>query len=222
MLYKKLNWLQDGDIRITQGYHGRFQNNLALDFDKKDLKAPEKCRIMRISKDRTNPYNSFVNIQVLGTNGTVFYQIVHFETNKIENQEFNKGEIMGYCTSNHYHIALNINKQWQSVLDYTKRDRRLVLVGSPWSTPYDQWSFYNDRSIAFIDNSKPKPPAPVQRTYTLKAQGTKRRFWRSEAIQQIINAGLLKGTWQQYDQEFNKLNPIPAGGYNAGQIIKLP
>jgi len=96
------------------------------------------------------------------------------------------------------------------------------------------WSNYNNstfvgalRKVLINEKPKPKPtptppkpkPKPKPKLWTIKGE---RKLWRSEAIQQIINAGLLSGTWQQYDQEFNKLNPIPTGGYVPGQVVKIP
>ena len=238
MSFKKLNHIQNGDIRLTAGYHGGLQGGRALDFDSRaDLVAPTRCRLIRKAPNPADRYASFCDIEILDTIGRVFYQIVHFETDKPEGYIFKEGEVLGFCTANfhpnpakhnHYHIALNVVGKWESVMDFTKRDRKIVLVGK-WTNPYDQWSFYGDRSIQFKSAEKPKPtptppkpkpPAPKpQRTW--KIQGN-RQLWRSEAIQQIINAGLLKGTWQQYDQEFNRLNPIPTGGYRPGQIVKIP
>jgi hypothetical protein len=123
---------------------------------------------------------------------------------------------MGYCTSNHYHIALNINKQWQSVLDYTKRDRNLVLVGSPWSNPYDKWSFYNDRSIAFIDNSK---PTPTPKTYTVKSGDNLtniiKRYYNITDYD-LAHLKMLEVA------RFNNFDAFQRNNLKIGQIVKLP
>lgn len=222
-MFKKLDWLSKGDIRLTQGYHGRFQDGRALDFDKRDLFAPEECRAMLKSVDRNNPYNSFVNIEVLNTVGRVYYQIVHFETNKKEGERFKKGEKLGYCTSDHYHIALNVVGKWESVLDYTKRDRKIVLLNSPWTNPYDNWNsrLYQDKSIQF-KSSEPKPtpaptpkpqpkPQPTQRNYTVKSGDT-------------LSAISLRflGNANRY-MEIAKLNNIANPHLIfPGQILKLP
>ena len=47
-MYKKLDWIQKGDIEITSGFQGeRYQNGQAQDFTSKPLFAPEKIRIRR-------------------------------------------------------------------------------------------------------------------------------------------------------------------------------
>jgi len=221
-MYKKLNWIQQGDIKITQGYHGDFQGGRALDFDSRaELVAPVKCRLMRKEPDTANRYYSFCNIEILDTIGRVFYQIVHFETDKPEGYIFKEKEKLGYCTctSNHYHIALNVVGKWESVLDFTKRDRKIVLIGSPWTKPYDQWSFYGDRTVNFKDAEKPKPtptppPAPKpepQRTYIVKP---------GDSLWAIAQKEL--GDGNRYG-EIAKLNNISNPSLiHPGQKLKLP
>lgn len=98
-----------------------------------------------------------------------------------------------------------------------------------WWSNYDKSTFRGAmRKIYIGDKPKPKPkptppkPKPPQKEYWTIQGRPGQKFWRSEVIQQIINAGKLKGTWQDYNDVFNKLNPIPTGGYPVGQKVEIP
>lgn len=151
----KLPWIQNTpNIKLTQGYHGwKWQNGKALDFDKANLIAPSDGEIRRVSG---SGYSQVVEFTLFGFKENIYIQAVHGRPAKMG--KFKKGDLIGLCNSHHWHIALNVNGQWQSILDYTERDRVIELVGRPWANPYDQWSFYNDLNLAPI--SQPKPPAP--------------------------------------------------------------
>lgn len=44
--------------------------------------------------------------------------------------------------------------------------------------------------------------------------------WRSQVIQEIIDAGIWSGTWQSNESKFNDLNPIaPKGGWKPDDIV---
>lgn len=230
-MYKKLDWIQKGDIEITSGFHGSFQNGQAQDFRSKPLFAPERCRIMRKTIDRVNPYNSWCNIEILDTIGRVYFQVVHFEPDKKEGYIYKKGEaITGKDTSgnNHFHITLNINNAWRKILKYTRQDRNIRIVykrwigAGGWSTfDFEKWSFYDskgDKAIQFKSAEKPKPtPTPPkpkpnpQRTYTVKAGDS---LWR------IAQTQLGNGNrWQ----EIARLNNIPDPFIiHRGNVLKLP
>ncbi|MGL4402775.1 MAG: LysM peptidoglycan-binding domain-containing protein, partial [Fusobacteriaceae bacterium] len=186
MTYKKLQWIQEGEIQITSGFQAPQTTNgkpQAQDFQSKPLFAPERCRVMKKTINRSNPYASWANIQILDTVGTVYFQIVHFEVEKPEGYVYQKGEaITGKDTSgnNHFHITLNINNVWRKILEFTKQDRNIKIVynrwigAGGWSTfDFEKWSFYDskgDKAIQFRDPTPTPPPAPKpQRTYTVKS-----------------------------------------------------
>ena len=225
MSFKKLNWIQKGEIQITSGFHGSFQNNQAQDFRANPLFAPEKCKI----KSKVSAgYNSLVELEILDTVGTVFYQIVHFEIEKPQGYIYQKGEeIKGKDTSgnNHFHIALNINNVWYKVLEFTKQDRNIKIVylrnTANWSTfDFEKWSYYDekgDKAIQFKD-STPTPPEPPEpkplRTYKVKSGDT---------LSEIAKKKL--GNSSRYLEIYNLNKDIIGSNPNKilpGQILKLP
>lgn len=75
-----------------------------------------------------------------------------------------------------------------------------------------------------LTKPNPTPPAPSnQELYTFRnSLGLTRAIWRSDVIQEIINAGIWQGTWQQNADTFNRLNPsTPQGGYRAGNVVRI-
>lgn len=61
-----------------------------------------------------------------------------------------------------------------------------------------------------------KPPAN-NRFYAIKFGG-----WRSNVIQEIINAGIWSGTWKENEPKFLELNGLPPqGGYRAGMQVRI-
>lgn len=168
--FTKLDWLQkQNPIQITQGFHGRFQDNTAMDFGPQPLIAPlDGCRIDGSIGSGTQQY---FNIH-LPVYGKVYIQAVHGRPARTGT--FKRGEVMGYCNWHHWHLAINVNGVWHGLLTYIRRDLGLQLLGSPWKNPYDKWSFYNNRTLAVqvtsqvvstpqpdLDNNKPFVPAPV-------------------------------------------------------------
>jgi|GEM_PF-5991081 len=67
---------------------------------------------------------------------------------------------------------------------------------------------------------KPTPtPVPMVNNgiYIVRSGG-----WRSNVVQEIINAGIWSGSWQANLDKFNALNPAtPQGGWSAGDIVTV-
>lgn len=65
---------------------------------------------------------------------------------------------------------------------------------------------------------KGSTPEPDKKEYfTVKKGG-----WRSQVIQEIIDAGIWSGTWQDNRVKFDELNPkTPTGGWRAGQKVRI-
>ena len=71
-------------------------------------------------------------------------------------------------------------------------------------------------STASQPTPSPQPPAD-NRFYTVQQGG-----WRSQVIQEIINAGIWQGTWQENEPKFLELNGLPPqGGYRAGMQVRI-
>jgi LysM repeat protein len=229
-MHKKINWIQKGDVEITSVFHGQtWQGGQAQDFRAKPLFAPEKLRIRR---KVVAGYNSLVELELTQSIGSVFYQIVHFESDKPQGYIFQKGEeIKGKDTSgnNHFHIALNVVGVWQKVLAFTAQNRNIKIVNNRWigkggwsTFDFEKWSFYDEKgdlAIQFKDPTptppKPKPPAPKPlRTYKVKSGD----FLNKIAKEQLGNSSRYL---EIYNLNKNIIGPNPSK-IKAGQILKLP
>jgi hypothetical protein len=161
MYFKLPNIFQSGDIiHITGGFHGKFQNNTAMDFKPYPLIAPiDGCTITGVGGSGSG---RFFNVRI-PANGDVMLQCVHGVPTRGIGQAFRKGEVMGrtvpHSGGDHWHIAIRVNGVWQGVMTYIERIYKLQLHGSPWSNPYDQWSFYADRALMALPNQFPQPVA---------------------------------------------------------------
>lgn len=167
MAYKKikLDWVQNTNtIKITQGYHGAFQNNKAMDFTEEAIIAPFDGEIT-LTKDRGIQQYFHYEIQEIRENA--YIQFVHGRP--VRMGKFKKGEIIGYCNWHHWHIAINVSSTWMPIMNYIHRNKELALIGNPWSTPYNQWSFYGNDFLQVSVPTTPANPQPTQRTYTVKS-----------------------------------------------------
>ena len=156
--YFKLPWIQNTDsIPVTGGFHGVNQANTAMDFSPNPLIAPmDGCTITGSSSSGQNQYFN-LNLPV---NGRVYLQCVHGRPTRLGT--FSKGEVYGVVNpfihpktkkrQDHWHISMNVNGVWFGVMTFIDRIIPIKLIGSPWTNPYDQWSFYNDRTLSeYID-----------------------------------------------------------------------
>ena len=76
--------------------------------------------------------------------------------------------------------------------------------------------------IQFINSYNQKQTTTIMEAKVLQPNEYKvsRGGWRSHIIQEIIDAGLYQGTWQQNQPLFDRLNPVaPNGGWKAGDIV---
>ena len=89
-----------------------------------------------------------------------------------------------------------------------------LFVGGKPTDPFP-W-LEKSYSTAFQPTPTPQPPAD-NRFYTVQQGG-----WRSQVIQEIINAGIWQGTWQENEPKFLELNGLPPqGGYRAGMQVRI-
>lgn len=163
--YIKLDNLFEGNtLYITGGFHGAAQNNTAMDLKAGNIIAPlDGCKVEYIKGTGGQAYFGIR----LPVDGDAVYEFVHGRPTKGVGQTFQKGEVMGvnvpYYNKNgkredHWHVAIKVNGVWHGALTYIRRNLKLVLLGSPWSNPYDKWSFYKDRTL------KVNWPTPVNPT----------------------------------------------------------
>lgn len=107
----------------------------------------------------------------------------------------------GVCTGPHLHFAV-----------------RKVMSWKPYRVKYLNPHDHGDFGLKPVP--KPTPASPVQldgEFYTVQRGG-----WRSEVIQEIINAGIWKGSWQDWITVFNALNPkTPKGGWRPGDKVSI-
>jgi hypothetical protein len=176
----KLPWLQNTPtIKVTQGFHGDYDNGTGMDFTPEPLIAPmDGTKVITVAGVGGGRWFEVS----LPTYGTAIIRCVHGVPAKSKGQTFKKGEVMGYAVpfvnkgirQDHWHIAIKVNNVWQGIMTYIDRRYKIQRIGSPWTNPYHQWSFYNNRTLAVNvptqpvvtspatakDNEKPFVPAP--------------------------------------------------------------
>lgn len=63
----------------------------------------------------------------------------------------------------------------------------------------------------------PEPPQSSEQYFTVI-----RGPWRSNVIEEIIDAGIWQGSWHDNSAVFDSLNPVtPQGGWKAGQQVRI-
>ena len=140
----KIPWIQNTDsIQVTGPFHGKNQANTAMDFGPAPLTSPMDGCTITASFDKGQQQYFNLNLPV---NGRVYLQCVHGRPARLGT--FKKGEICGYCNWHHWHIAANVNGVWLGLMTFVNRVYKIVLIGTPWKTPYNKWEFYNDRSLS--------------------------------------------------------------------------
>jgi hypothetical protein len=157
----KLPWLQNtATIKVTQGFHGNYDNGTGMDFTPEPLIAPmDGTKVITVAGVGGGRWFEVS----LPTYGTAIIRCVHGVPAKSKGQTFKKGEVMGYTVpfvnkgirQDHWHIAIKVNNVWQGIMTYIDRKYKIQRIGSPWTNPYHQWSFYNDRTLAV---NVPTPP----------------------------------------------------------------
>jgi hypothetical protein len=176
----KLPWLQNtATIKVTQGFHGNYDNGTGMDFTPEPLIAPmDGTKVITVAGVGGGRWFE-VSLPI---HGTAIIRCVHGVPAKSKGQTFKKGEVMGYAVpfvnkgirQDHWHIAIKVNNVWQGIMTYIDRRYKIQRIGSPWTNPYHQWSFYNNRTLAVNvptppvvtsptpakDNEKPFVPAP--------------------------------------------------------------
>jgi hypothetical protein len=176
----KLPWLQNTPtIKVTQGFHGDYDNGTGMDFTPEPLIAPmDGTKVVTVAGAGGGRWFE-VSLPIYGT---AIIRCVHGVPAKGKGQTFKRGEVVGYTVpfvnknirQDHWHIAIKVNNVWQGIMTYIDRKYKIQRIGSPWTNPYHQWSFYNDRTLAINvptppvvtsptpakDNEKPFVPAP--------------------------------------------------------------
>jgi nucleoid-associated protein YgaU len=211
----KLPWIQKNNpIQITQGYHGRFQNNQAMDFGMQDLYAPTDGEV---TLDRASGTARYFHFKLDSVKENAYIQCVHGKPMRVG--KYKKGELLGVCTWHHWHLAINVNGSWYPLLDYIDQTKRFQLVGSPWSTPYNQWSFYKDRHLTVDSWPQPNPqpkPEPVF-VYTVQAGDT---------LSEIVANHYKLNDWPKIKQKYTEIaninNISNPNLITVNQKIKLP
>jgi hypothetical protein len=117
----------------------------------------------------------------------------------------------------------NGNGGHTAIVDNANSDRSLVLQQDGFKNwqgcQLVEWSFWTYTPLGWIRlNTTPTPQPPADnRFYTVQQGG-----WRSQVIQEIINAGIWSGTWQENEPKFLELNGLPPqGGYTAGMQVRI-
>ena len=117
----------------------------------------------------------------------------------------------------------NGNGGHTAIVDNANSDRALVLQQDGFKNwqgcQLVEWNFWTYTPLGWIRlNTTPTPQPPADnRFYTVQQGG-----WRSQVIQEIINAGIWQGTWQENEPKFLELNGLPPqGGYRAGMQVRI-
>ena len=117
----------------------------------------------------------------------------------------------------------NGNGGHTAIVDNANSERALVLQQDGFKNwqgcQFVEWNFWTYTPLGWIRlNTTPTPqPTTDNRFYTVKVGG-----WRSQVIQEIINAGIWQGTWQENQANFDRLNPVtPQGGWSAGEVVRI-
>jgi hypothetical protein len=117
----------------------------------------------------------------------------------------------------------NGNGGHTAIVDNANSDRALVLQQDGFKNwqgcQLVEWNFWTYTPLGWIRlNTTPTPqPSVDNRFFTVRQGG-----WRSQVIQEIINAGIWQGTWQENQPNFDRLNPItPQGGWSSGEVVRV-
>jgi hypothetical protein len=158
-----------GGIKITQGYHGKFQNFKAMDLvpilgGPVDYEIYAPCDVEVKGKMIDASGNSYFRI----FNYNWMIEFVHAYP-VVKPGKYKKGTQIGHLeppkgasTGWHTHTAIQIAGVWYPLLDFIRRDTKLVLSGAfkPNEQYWGQWSNYADRQLAIITIFPETPPAP--------------------------------------------------------------
>lgn len=153
-------------IKISQGFHGKYQNGTALDFAHiAPIYAPfDGCYVNFVGGIGQQQYFHIV----VPTLENAYIEVVHARPATELNQRVKKGDVIGYCNWHHYHIAVNNNGKWHGFINYFDRNTvKLELVGKPWQNSYDSWTFYTDRYFTILQETpaeisiNPIVPPPI-------------------------------------------------------------
>lgn len=219
MSRRKLENIHPSDgVRLTQSPHGKFQNFQSIDQTNpnrgdKRLIAPDD--LVRTSNTYGSGTGRYFNIY----GSDYMLQAVHAKSKKAGT--YRLGQHIGDIIWHHLHLAIKVKGIWRVWLDYLNRKYKLIPSNAmkPFKKWYN-WNTYADRNLPnYKSNISKKPMGQKINSYQFKlAKGG----WRSQVIQEIINAGIWSGTWKQNQEEFNRLNPItPTGGWRSGSIVNF-
>lgn len=222
------NIFKNQDIVISQGLHIQSWNdefyNVAIDFAYIDnLVCPfDSCEIVTYSNSfPENIRQSYFGLKL--PDGNVIL-VVHAKPVKMG--KINKGEPFAWCTWHHYHLAMLINGKPECILEYLDRSVRLstqsLLYGGNSNHPDSHWENYADKKLNIQIQPQPAPQPPTVQLGNDKMFRLSKGGWRSQVIQELIDAKIWQGTWQSNEQRFFELNGTvtPEGGWKAGDHVK--
>lgn len=208
-----------GGFRITQGTHGAYQGNEAIDWtnrntsEKRLLAGADNVKVSQTYGSGTGRY-----FNVYGKD----WMLQHVHSRSYKAGYANAKNVIGESVWHHFHTAIKVLGKWRVFLDYCRRDK--PIIGSSAMQKYPRWlrwSTYADRSLphAKTNNGNINKMGYKINDYQYKLSSG---GWRSEVIQELIAAGVWAGTWQENQSKFNRLNPTaPNGGWKPGNIVNF-